>query len=390
MDLLSLLVLLAGSLVMPLISGQIRVPSAVLLILYGIAVGPHALGAVHDSAVIEFLYELGFIVLMFLAGMEIDFNRIRQRGRQGLLVIVIVCLTVFLLAFVMAFLMGLHTIYGLVLGAMSVGLPLAVLKESGHLRSATGQMVILVGSVGEFLTVVGLTIFYFFSRYGFSLGLLWGLARLAAMLALSGLSLRTLVALAWWHPYRFSRIVAQDDASEIGVRTTLVLMLAFSLLAILAGLESIVGAFVAGALIAFVLRGKDVLEEKLAVVGHGLFIPIFFMIVGLRFEPAAVTLSNLMLAGEMVLATLVIRTLPCLLLLTQGLQHKGTLAVASLLSAPLTLVIAIASVGQELGVVDLPARGTLVVLALLAGILFPVLYRVLDRPPSQINRGPDG
>ena len=76
-DLIPLLVLLAGSFLMPVLSGRIRVPSAVLLIGFGIAVGPELSGLVPDSPVVLFLYEVGFIVLMFLAGLEIDFNQIR-------------------------------------------------------------------------------------------------------------------------------------------------------------------------------------------------------------------------------------------------------------------------------------------------------------------------
>ena len=81
-DLLSLLVLLAGSFLMPIVSKHIFVPSAVLLIGYGLLVGPNSLNLLADGQVVGFLYELGFIVLMFLAGMEIDFNGMRARGRR--------------------------------------------------------------------------------------------------------------------------------------------------------------------------------------------------------------------------------------------------------------------------------------------------------------------
>jgi len=377
-DLVALLVLVAGSLLMPLLSGRLRLPSAALLIGYGVAVGPHALGWIHDAQVVGFLSELGFIILMFLAGLEIDFNAVRQRGKRALALMLSVCIAVFGLAFSLSHALGLHPMMGLALAAMSVGLPLAVLKETGKLRSPLGQVVMLVGSLGELVTVIGMTGLYFFFQHGVSLQLLMACGKLLGMLILLGLSLRILMALAWWFPDRFSRAVAEHDASEIGVRSAMVLMVAFSLLAALAGLEAIVGAFVAGALIAFVLRGKEVLEEKLSVVGHGFLIPIFFVVVGVRFETHAVSGPTLLLAGELLLATFVTRLLPSALLLSQGLRPRQILSIASLLSAPLTLVVAIATLGHELGVIDKQGRATLIVLAVLCGVLFPVLFRLLE------------
>ena len=336
--LLTLLVLLTGSLLMPLLSGRLRVPSPVLLILFGVVVGPHAFDWVHEGEVVEFLYEVGFIVLMFLAGLEIDVNGLRRRGRGVLLVVFAACATIFGLALVAAAVLDLNMVFGLALGAVSVGLPLAVLKETGTLRSQLGQMIILMGSVGELLTLVGMTLLILGMEYGFSVELVVGMARLVGVLAFAGLTLRLLMAIAWWRPSRFSRLVDEDDGSEIGVRTALMLMVLFSTVAVLAGVESIVGAFLAGALTAFVLRGKEVLEEKLAVVGHGLFIPVFFVIVGLRFDVSAITWGSLAIAAELFLVVFVVRFLPSISLLGQGLGPREVAGTACLLSAPLTLM----------------------------------------------------
>jgi Kef-type K+ transport system membrane component KefB len=376
-DLVALLILVTGSFLMPVVAARAHIPSAVLLIGYGLLVGPNVLGLVSDTEIIGFLSEIGFIVLMFLAGLEIDFNGIRRRGPAALLGVLVICVLVFGLVFVAAYLLDLDLIFGLALGATSVGLPLAVLGETGQLRSHLGQMVVLVGSVGEFLTVVGMTLFYFAMHYGLSLQLLFGLGKLVGMLAVAGMTLRLLMALAWWQPTRFSALVAEHDGSEIGVRAALLLMMGFSMMAMLAGLEAIIGSFVAGALIAFVLRGKEVLEKKLAAVGHGFFVPIFFIVVGMRFAPQGVTRDALLVAGQLAIATFVIRALPCLGLLWQGLKLRQALGVASLLSAPLTLVVAIAALGAEIGKLDTAGESALIMLAVAAGVIYPIAFRQL-------------
>ena len=381
-ELVSLLVLLAGSLAMPILSGRLRLPSAVLLIGYGVAIGPHALDLLPSRALLGFLAEVGFIVLMFLAGLEIDFNSIRAKGARPLAMLLAVCAAPFGRASAAAAGLGQPPVVGLALGATSVGLPLAVLREGGRLRTPLGQQVLLLGSVGEFLTVIGMTLFYFLTRDGLSLALVWGLAKLLGLLLAAGALLRLLLAAAWWRPERVAALVALDDGAEIGVRAALLLAVGFAALAVLAGVESIVGAFLAGALTAFVLRGKAVLEQKLAAVGHGLLVPIFFVAVGVGFDPGVIDGPNLALAGTLVLATFAARLPPVLVLLRGGLGGRDLLALVALLSAPLTLVVAIAALGRDLGLLDAAAHGSLLLLAVGAGVLFPILFRLLARPPE--------
>jgi Kef-type K+ transport system membrane component KefB len=375
--LLTLLILLSGSFIIPVLSKRLHIPSAVLLIGFGILVGPAALNFIDHDSVVEFLFEVGFIVLMFLAGLEIDFNGIRSRGRGSLITIFCICLAIFGLAFLAAYLLDLHPIYGLALSATSVGLPLAILAETGRLRSAEGQRIILFGSVGEFITVIVMTLFYFTVTFGVSLQLLWGVGKLIAVMAVAGLFLRLLMATAWWYPGIVSNMVETEESSQIGVRAALMIMMAFAVLAVLAGLESIVGAFVAGALIAFVLRGKEVLEEKLVVVGHGLFIPIFFIIVGLNFDLDVISWPSLALAAKLLLAIILVRLLPCMFLLFRGLGFIEILRTSSLLSAPLTLLVAISAIGVELNVLSQSGQATLIILAVASAIVFPILFRII-------------
>ncbi len=389
-DLVVLFALLAGSAAMPLLAARIHVPGAVLLIAWGVAVGPHGLGIVLDSPVERFLSQLGFILLMFLAGLEIDVNGLRRRGSRALWVLGGVALLVLLLSMLLALGLGLGPIQGLALGAISVGMPLAVLKETGLLRTRLGQDILILGSIGEFLTVVAMTLLDLGLRHGASTAFLGGLLRLVGFLAVAVLALRILTALAWWHPETATRLVG-EQASEIGVRASLLVMATFSVIALLAGVEPIVGAFLAGALIAVVLRGKEVLEEKLSVVGHGFLVPIFFVGVGIRFDPGVITPASMAVVGGLLLAVFLSRAVPALLLLGQGTTLRNALATAALLSCPLTLVVAIATLGADLGVIDARARGTLVLLGMASAVVFPLAFRGLaSRPGPAISRPEHG
>ncbi len=378
-ELMDLLLMLAGASIMPFVSASLHVPSAVLLILFGLLVGPHGAGLLHHGQVGGFLSEIGFLILMFLAGLEIDFNEIKRKGLRVMMLMGAICLSVFGLAFLSAWLLGYDPIVGLALGATSVGLPMAVLKESGRLQSNLGQNVLLVGSIGELITVIGMTLYYFLARYGFSVDLAIGMGKLFGLVLLAAVVLQVLVALAWWHPERFSKLVVQEDGSETGVRVALTLAMGFSIMAMAAGVEGIVGAFVAGAVMAFVLRGNHILENKLSAVGHGLFIPVFFIWVGLEFDPNLVTLPALAGAGVLLVLAFVIRLLPSLALLGQGLGLRQMFSMVSLLSTPLTLVVAIAAVGISVNKLDEQTNGILITMAVAAAVIFPGIFKVLDR-----------
>ena len=132
----SLVVFYTGAFLMPLVASRIHVPAAVAEILFGLAIG--AFGLVHASQATDFLAELGFIYLMFLVGMEIDFNRIEREGRKTVILAFVVAGLVLASAAFIAVRLGMSPFMALVIGAMSVGVLLVALVEAN--ASKTGRM----------------------------------------------------------------------------------------------------------------------------------------------------------------------------------------------------------------------------------------------------------
>ena len=216
-------------------------------------------------------------------------------------------------------------------------------------------------------------------RVGVGLGLVRELALVLLAFFLSAVAIRWARALVWWYPKAFER-TAQDHASaEIGVRTGLLIMLAFVVFMKLFDIEAILGAFLAGTLVGFVLREKHALEKKVAALGHGLFIPVFFTVVGVRFDPRALDVPALRQAAVLVGLAACVKIGPALLFGPRALSFRSRLAAGALLAAPLTLVVAIGAVGRELGAVGAAEAAAFVLVALVLSIVFPALYRVLMR-----------
>jgi Kef-type K+ transport system membrane component KefB len=166
------------------------------------------------------------------------------------------------------------------------------------------------------------------------------------------------------------------------VRASLALMLAFVAVASLLGVETILGAFLAGALFSFVFREKEAVEHKLSSLGFGFFIPIFFIDVGMSFDLSGLFGGEVWRQlGFVAGASLVAKVVPCLLLLAAGLRFREALGSGVLLAAPLTLLVAESRIGLEIGAIDSTMSLTIVLFAVLGGIVFPTAFRGLARPP---------
>jgi Kef-type K+ transport system membrane component KefB len=375
-DVWMLSALVALSVLGPVVAVRVRLPAAVVLMITGVVFGPSLIGLVRETPFVSLAADLGFWVLMFIAGMELDFNALRAGGAKGLTAPVAIVLGCFVVGGAIGWSFQLSWVDVLALCCMSVGMPIAVLHETGQTRRPLGRLVILTASVGEFVCILIIIGYEIIAHAGVGLGLVESVAKVLLLFVISSLVIRWSRAVVWWWPERFQRMVEHHDAAELGVRVGLLVMLGFVLLTKLVGVEPILGAFIGGALVAFVLRERAMLETKIAALGNGLFIPIFFVVVGVRFRPGELDLAALRNAGLLTLLAGAVKVGPTLLF-SRGLRPLERLAAASLLSAPLTLVVAVAEIASEFGAVDARHKSTLLLAAMGFSAVYPAVFRAL-------------
>jgi len=381
---LLLFVLALGAFVVPLITPRLGVPEAVGQIFFGILAGGLGLSALlhgdsHGAGeVLATLAELGFILLMFGAGLEIDFDAIERGGRAGLLRGLGIAVGVVALSAGVTFLIGKGPFYIVVLSATSIGLGVVVLRETGLAARPVGQAVLLIGALGEFLTLIAMTVYYVGHRVGLSVELAVELGKLVALFVAGVVFLRFLKAWTWWHPGVFARVFKEHDSSEIGVRAGVAACLAFVALAVALRVDPVLGAFIAGAVSRMVFRDIQVMESKMSALSSGFFIPIFFIYVGVTFDLTLLSWEGLRTAAILGSLMVLVRIVPCAALLSdRSLGAREAAGTAFLLAAPLTLLVAIAKLGEQLGVVSEHEASALVLLAILLSVILPVGFRKL-------------
>lgn len=375
-DLVLLVLFYTGAFTMPLVAARIHIPAAVAEIIFGLILG--AIGVTHGSTAIDFLAELGFVYLMFLVGMEIDFNHIEREGKKTIAIAFFTATLILALSHFIALRINMPLFMGLVIGAMSVSIMLVALIESYSSKTRWGQTLLLVGSIGEILTLLTLTTYHLIHTNGLGWELTKSGLRVIVLFVVAFFILALMRLAAWWFPHSFQRWVKTEDPSELGVRFGFVLMIGMTALSVWMGLDAIVGAFLSGLLLAFLFRQAGVLQVKLAALGQGFFVPIFFINIGITFDWSLLNNISTILSATLLLGTasLAAKFIPSLLLIAAGLPFRTVLGGAFLLATPLTLLIAIAAIGQDIELISAETGGAVILFAIIAGVVFPTLFKL--------------
>jgi Kef-type K+ transport system membrane component KefB len=374
----SLAVVAAAGFLAPLVAGfvpRVHVPNVVVEIVFGILIGPSVLGWATADEPVQIMALIGLSFLLFIAGLEVDYERFR-----GML------LRVTGLGFALSLALGL--VIGVVLhaaglvrspmlvaimfSATGLGVVIAVLKDADEVETAFGQLVIAGSSIAEVGTIVLLTLF--FSGESSSVGVK------IALLGLFGL-LCVAVVLAVARAERSMRVMdtlvrLQDTTAQIRVRGAFVLLVVFVGLASRFGLEAILGAFLAGAILRFVDRDQMThpqFRQKLEAVGFGIFIPFFFVTSGVRYDAGALFAHASTVARVPLFLgiLLLVRGAPVLLYRRLATGYEQV-AGAFLQATSIGFLVVASQIGQEMGLIS-PANAAAVVAAgLLSVLLFPL------------------
>jgi Kef-type K+ transport system membrane component KefB len=377
------------ALVAPLVVGftGLRLPAIVLEILLGIVVGPQVLGWASNDEPVQVLSLIGLAFLLLLAGLEIDFGRLRGR-----------LLRLTGLGYLMSFGVALVVGYGLragdlvkspllvaiILSATGLGIILPILKDAGETSTPFGQVIVAGASIAEVGPIVLLSLF--FSGEGGGLGgklvLLIGFGVLVVAVGFAILGLERSMRVS------STLLRLQDTTAEIRVRGAFLLLALFVVLASRFGLEAILGAFLAGATLKLVDRDEGMTHAffhgKLEAVGFGVFVPFFFVSTGIKLDVASLFHSTSAIARVplFLAALLAVRGLPALFY--RPLAERGAqLAAGGLLQATsLSIPVVAGQIGVDLGLIRPINYVALVAAGLISVIIFPALALTLLRGKS--------
>lgn len=391
-DFVNLLGVLAIALLAPLCLGfapHLKVPAVVLEIVLGVVVGPSGLGWLEVDLAVQIVALLGLAMLLFLAGLEVD---VRGLG-GGLLPL---ALGGFVLSLLIGWIAGLSLslagwvqdplLLAVTVSATSLGLVVAVLKDAQVLDSPLGRTTIAASSVADFAAVLLLSLL--FSADGKGTG-----SQLALFVLFAGIvGVVCLATAATARNMKVGRVLVelQDSTAEIRVRAAMVLLIAFAVVAERLGLESILGAFLAGAAVAALDKDPKTHPQfrvKLDAMGYGFLIPVFFVTSGMRLDVSGLLDSpgQLLRLPVYIAVLLLARGLPALLYLRR-LGVGGSVAAGLLQATSLPFIVAATQIGALTGRMSTETATGLVCAGLVSVLLFPAVAVAVaprDRAPAE-------
>ncbi|MFE2411576.1 cation:proton antiporter [Kitasatospora sp. NPDC059408] len=387
---LTLILIPAAAVAAPLLADRllrwIAVPTVVFEIVLGVLIGPDVLDWAHVDDLVTALSQFGLAMLMFLAGYEIDFAKLRggplKRAGTAWLATVVLGLGVGALvnpnpldgAFA-----------GLVLTTTALGTILPILRDSGELPTPFGSLVMATGAVGEFGPIIAIAVLLSGNSPARTAVILGAFAVITALAVLGAQRPR---------PDWVTRLIERTlrTSGQFAIRAVILVLAVMVAAAIWLDLDMLLGAFTAGIVSRMLLSGvraheEEVIEAKLESIGFGFLVPVFFVVSGMNFDLNALLddPGTLLLVPVFLVLLLAVRGAPAALLAPAGLGRRDRGALGLYAATALPLVVVITTIEVEAGHMPSSTAAALVGAGMLSVLVFPLAAQRLRgdvRPPA--------
>ena len=369
----------------PFVAKALRLPIPAVEIMLGSIVA--YFGLVEHNQYFDLIAQVGFLYLMFLAGMEVDLKQITNSPKIVIQRSMLFLFLMVMFSIVFGVIFGLNTVVIISMPLISIGLLASLSKIYGKEESWI-RLAFIAGVLGEILSIAALTVFDAAITTGFSIALVLKLSYLLLFIFVIYILYKMLLLLFWWYPELKSTLVPKVDTSAQDIRLSMSLF--FILIAVMLALELelALGAFIAGIAISAFFHHEKQLEEKMSSLGFGFLVPLFFIHVGASFDLKALVLEGVVSGALMITVLMIVSRLFAAIVLRGISGARDALLIALSLSMPLTLLVAVATIGYESKLLDLLTYYQLILASIFEILISMTVIKVLQtrkRLPDKIE-----
>lgn len=371
-----------------MIAGWVRLPVIVCELIFGIIVGKSFFDWIEAGPVIRFFSDFGLEFLMFLAGLEVDTAIVRKHFKKTTAITIFSISVPFLAGVLIAPFSGVHPLLlGTVFSTTSLGIVLPICRELKQQRLFKDLLLgstILVDIISMFLLAFALAYLQGEIKVTFIYSFVAILFLFVTPLIFKKLKIERQVQ-AWF--------LMDRSHFEVEVRFSFALLLLLTAISGVLGFHSIIGAFIAGLIIAEVTHTGSILVKKMESFGYGFFVPMFFVFTGAKVDLALVfrSLDNVGLLFVILIAAIFSTVLGvygvCYFL---GFTHKESAAMGFFHASRLSLVIAVAEIGRSSGLIPVEIFSMLVLLSIASAVIGPSCGRMLLEPSKKQKLAGEG
>ncbi|WP_433748984.1 cation:proton antiporter domain-containing protein [Falsibacillus pallidus] len=382
----SLVIVILAAFITPILLHRFKltfIPVVVAEILVGLIIGKSGFNLVEQDMWIGTLSTLGFIFLMFLSGVEIDFAAFKGSQKREMLpsgrlepnrflVACVIFSGIFVISLGLSYLFvffGLIQnafLMTLIISTISLGVVVPTLKEEHLMNTGIGQIILLIAVIADLATMVLLSVFVSLNDQGS--GNMW------LLLILFGAGV-----VLYFLGRRFQNLNIFEKLSagtvQIGTRAVFTLIILLVALSESLGAENILGAFLAGVLVSMLSPNQEMVQ-KLDSFGYGFLIPIFFVMVGVDLDLwTLLSDKKMLLLIPLLMAAFLLSKFIPVYALKKWYDSKTVIASAFLLTSTLSLVIAAAKIAERLNIISTEISGTLILVAVITCVITPIFFK---------------
>jgi len=383
----SIIAILAVSMVLvlsPHLSRLFRLPTAPIEIILGSVLAIVGLINVTNKD-FSLIASVGFLYLMFLAGLEVNLKSIFKMPKVYIVQSIYFLVLMWTLATLIGLAFDLNYVLIMVLPLISIGILATLSKEYGK-EARWIKIAFLVGTIGEVLSIIALTIFEASSTVKTTEALVSKIALLAIFLGVVWLLYIFFKRIFWWFP-EFKTVLMPSNKTIDGRYQDIRLAMGifFIMIAIMMKLhlEVAFGAFIAGVFISTFFHHKKELEEKMSSFGFGFLVPIFFIHVGASFELSNIFFSDVIYLTAILLGLMFSIRLIAAFTLSFITEKRQAVLIAFALSMPLTLMIAVATIAEEHHRLVIFEYNAVILASLLEVIISMIVIKLLVKEKAQ-------
>jgi len=359
----------------PFVAKALRLPIPAVEIMLGSIVA--YLGLVEHNQYFNLIAEVGFLYLMFLAGMEVDLKQITKSPKVVIQRSMLFLLLMVMFSIVFGVIFGLNTVVIISMPLISIGLLASLSKIYGK-EEPWIRLAFIAGVLGEILSIAALTVFDAAITTGFNIDLILKISYLLLFIFVIYVLYRMLQLLFWWYPELKSTLVPKIDTSAQDIRLSMSLFFILIAAMLALELELALGAFIAGIAISAFFHHEKQLEEKMSSLGFGFLVPLFFIHVGASFDLKALVLEGVVSGALMITVLMIVSRVFAAIVLRSISGARDALLIALSLSMPLTLLVAVATIGYETKLLDLLTYYQLILASIFEILISMTVIKVLQ------------
>ncbi len=365
----------------PFFAKLLRIPTTPVEIILGALLG--YAGLLHRHSLFEFVAEVGFLFLMFIAGTEIDLRKVIKISSSLMRRIFLYISLLYLLSISFSLYFELGKVIMVLLPLISIGLVATLSKEYGKTEWLALSMT--AGGIGEVISIGVLTVASAIFKFGISPDLFKTIGELVLFIVFIYLLFRILRLLFWWFPEVLISLMPHQDNKEQDIRLSMGIFIILIAIMLYLDLELAFGAFIAGIFIPTFFEHKHELPEKLSSFGFGFFIPIFFIYIGTTFDIGALGMEKLIITALTITLVMITMRVGSSLVFIKVLGIRDSILMGLSHSMPLTLLIAVTTLAYHAHSIDKLHYYAFILAALFEVIIAMVFIKIIYKDTDDVS-----